>query len=62
MPVHILNLSDCDKIPDVSALINLHILNLTRCNITDLSTLRNIHTLNLSECDITAIIITGMIR
>jgi len=43
-----LNLSDCD-ITDVSALGNVHTLDLSLCNIT--SALGNVHTLNLSLCD-----------
>ena len=40
-----------DKITDVSALGNVHTLNLSYCDkITDVSALGNVHTLNLSSC------------
>ena len=47
-----LNLSNCFNITDVSALGNVHTLDLTCCrNITDVSSLGNVHTLNLSYSD-----------
>ena len=46
-----LNLSNCNKIRDVSMLGNLHTLNLSCCDqITDVSMLGNLHTLNLECC------------
>ncbi len=43
-----LNLSNCNKITDVSMLGNVHTLNLEGCNqIRDVSMLGNVHTLNL---------------
>ena len=47
-----LDLHDCRKITDVSALGNVHTLNLSYCNsITDVSALGNVHTLILSSCN-----------
>ena len=45
---HILDLSYCDKITDVSMLGNVHKLNVYYCaNIKNISMLRNIHMLDL---------------
>jgi len=42
---------NCTEISDVSALGNVHTLNLTDCSgISDVSALGNVHTLNLSSC------------
>ena len=47
-----LDLNGCDNITDVSALGNVHTLNLCYCNkITDVSALGHVHTLNLSGCN-----------
>ena len=46
-----LHFRDCDKITDVSALGNVHTLDLSRCDkVTDVSALGNVHTLTLSHC------------
>ena len=40
------------KITDISALSNVHTLDLSDCNgITDVSALSNVHSLNLSDCN-----------
>jgi hypothetical protein len=50
--VHVLNVSGCKiRDVDVSALSNVHTLNLRQCEgITDESALNNVHTLNTSNC------------
>lgn len=49
--VHILDLSDCCGITDVSVLGNVHTLDLSNCQwLTDVSALGTVHTLNLSHC------------
>ena len=47
-----LNLSDCNKIRDVSVFSGVHNLDLSGCyRITDVSELGGVHTLNLSGCN-----------
>ena len=53
----------CYNITDVSALGNVHTLDLTNCeNITDVSALGNIHTLYLTGCNITDVSMLGNVH
>jgi hypothetical protein len=50
--VHILNLSYCNYITDVSMLGSIYTLDISNCkNIVDVSNLGSVHTLNIASCD-----------
>ena len=54
-----IELSECTSITDVSALGNVHTLDLSYTNITDVSELGNVHKLNLSYTNITDVSALG---